>query len=261
MSSMGKTKIHGFLICLTISISVTWDLNHAVVNAQVGTQQEVNYSLEGIKQFQRSNYEAALKNFDREIIVRPENTEAYYYRGLIYAQYAEGKAPASNKTLPCRSNEDPVQCNLRWSEENRLNAIQEFTKAIEKNLQYAEAYHQRSLLQDDEQQRTNDLNKATDLYLSQGETQLRLNKYEQAANVFDKIYMLTGINTRETGIQSLRSPQKLCEEAKEFIRRGNIQAALDKYRQAASLFKADNKLTQYAIVQRIIKELEKNASR
>lgn len=274
-------------ICFLIGLLTTWGAISPVVDAQtlqqVATPREkTNLFLEGLLNFHLTNYQKAIEDFTKVIQRQPQAAEGYYYRGLVYAQYAQGKPPQPGGNLPgCkRINDYIISCevavSLNWVKQNKNNAIQDFTRAIQINYNYAEAYHQRGLVQEEPQKKIDDLNRAIALYSAQGMAELEKLNHEKAASAFEQaerlddliIYLKSiSVNSQEKPDNSIgnsvvsrikeKSAQEYFKQANSLLRRGDITAALSKFKIAANLFNAAGNMKRYQATQQIIAQLER----
>ncbi len=161
-------------------------------NKQTTTQTKASdWYYQGIIKANKKDYNGAIEDFTKAIAINPQYASAYYQRGLIYANYARGKILRSDGTLPgcVRINEYSVSCEVKvtanWKKQNQQQAIKDFNQAIKISPRYAAAYHQRGLIQENQQNKLNDLQFAALTYL-------KFNNYSEAANVLediDKLYL------------------------------------------------------------------------
>ena len=54
----------------------------------------------GIIKANRQDYQGAISDFTKAIEINPRYAQAYYRRGLIYGEYAQGKILNPDSTLP-----------------------------------------------------------------------------------------------------------------------------------------------------------------
>ncbi|MGB3637251.1 MAG: tetratricopeptide repeat protein, partial [Rivularia sp. (in: cyanobacteria)] len=220
---------------------------------------------QGIIKANQKYYHGAINDFTKAIEINPQYAQAYYRRGLIYANYARGKILRRDGTLPgcVRVNQYSVSCEVKvtanWKRQNQQQAIKDFNSVIAISPRYAAAYHQRGLIQENRRDKLKDLQFAALTYL-------KFNNYSEAANVLediDKLYLEmnpdAGVIERPTGSPGLsaelkKSPYQLMIEGREALRKADLQTALRKYRLAARKLKKDRK--KYREVQQIIIAIE-----
>ncbi|MGB3208719.1 MAG: hypothetical protein WBB28_27330 [Crinalium sp.] len=237
----------------------------------------------GNNEFDAENYQSALEKFNQVVEKQPQLAVGYYYRGLVYAQYVKGKPLTRGGIVPgCDRtpyNTSIIVCDvnkaLRWVADNRSQAIADFNQAIKINFNYAQAYHQRGLVQTEEPQKVADLKSAIALYHSQGIDQLKQANYQLSASNFQQMqqleYLLNSLTNvslnpnpndmNRTGNSIISEKQKSAEkylaEANSLLSRGNTPAALNKFKIAASLFKNAGNAQKAARVEQIINQLER----
>ena len=276
--------------CLSLTIATFTTFGMIIPKAQASSNQSLqlqaqtpNWFLQGIQKANQQDYQGALLDFTQAIQINHQHAEAYYQRGLIYAQYAQGKPLNPDGTVPgCKRIDDyriicPVEVKDRIKE-NKQRAIADFSQAIKINPQYAAAYYQRGLLQESEAKKLEDFQTAVDNYLKTSLVNLHQNNYQQAANCLETIEQIHAeqkvlTTSPGTGNQKLdenpvnsptispdrkKSPESLMNEAHQTMRRGDLKAALNIYRKAALIFQ-EKKDPRYQEVQQIIAEIEQIA--
>ncbi len=266
------------LISLTLTIATLTTIN--IIILQVKTQanqpqskqtqaqtKASDWYYQGIIKANKKDYQGAINYFTKAIEINPQYAQAYYRRGLIYANYARGKILRRDGTLPgcVRVNQYSVSCEVKvtanWKKQNQQQAIKDFNQTIEISPRYAAAYYQRGLIQENRRDKLKDLQFAALTYL-------KFNNYSEAANVLediDKLYLEmnpdAGVRERPTGSPGLsaelkKSPYQLMNEGREALRKSDLQTALKKYRVAALIFKERKDWEKYREVQQIIVTIE-----
>jgi len=275
-------------LILTISTFTTFATilprTEASTSQSIQSQAKANqWFLQGIQTANQQDYQGALLDFTQAIQNNPQYAEAYYQRGLIYAQYAQGKPLNLDGTaLGCKKKDNyiiicPVEFKDRIKE-NKQKAIKEFTQAIQINPQYAAAYHQRGLVEDEQNKKAEDFQVAIDLYFKKSLVSLEQHDYNQAADLLetiDKIYaeikflttlpLVENKQTEENPTNSStispdrrKSPEVLMREAHQAQRKEDVLTAIQTYRQAALILR-ERKDSRYQKVQQIIREIEQFA--
>ena len=278
-------------LCLTIATFINFGMIilKAEASASESLQlqaQTINWFLQGIQKANQQDYQGALFDFTQAIQINSQNAEAYYQRGLIYAKYAQGKPLNPDGTvLGCQKIDDyriicPVVVKDRIKE-NKLKAIADFRRATQLNFQYAAAYYQLGLVEDEQQNKIQNFQKAEELDFHQSLFYLNQKDCEKAADLLetsDKIHaeiisltQLPGmeksqpeqknpINSSTISPERKKSPENLMNEAHEAVRIGDLKAALNIYRKVALILK-ERKDSRYQEVQQIIAELEQIANK
>ena len=266
------------LIYLTLTIATLTTINTIIPQVKTGANQPQdkqtttqkkasNWFYQGIIKANQKDYQGAIDDFTKAIEINPQFASAYYQRGLIYGKYARGKILRSDGTLPgcVRVNEYSISCDVKvtanWKQQNQQQAIKDFNSVISISPRYAAAYHQRGLIQENRRDKLKNLQFAALTYL-------KFNNYSEAANVLediDKLYLEmnpdAGVRERPTGSPGLsaelkKSPYQLMIEAREALRKSDLQTALKKYRVAALIFKERKDWKKYREVQQIIVTIE-----
>ena len=257
------------LIYLTLTIATLTTINTIIPQIKTSANQPQNkqtkasdWYYQGIIKANKKDYNGAIDDFTKASAINPRYAQAYYQRGLIYANYARGKILRPDGTLPgcVRVNQYSVSCDVKvtanWKQQNQQQAIKDFNRAIAIT-PYAAAYHQRGLIQENRRDKLKDLQFAALTYL-------KFNNYSEAANVLediDKLYLEENpdvIIERPTGSPGLsaelkKSPHQLIIEGREALRKADLRTALRKYRLAARKLKKGEK---YKEVQQIISAIE-----
>ncbi|MBD2680928.1 MULTISPECIES: tetratricopeptide repeat protein [Nostoc] len=278
--------------CLTLTIATFTTFGMMIPRAEASASQSLqlqaqrtNWLIQGIQKTNQEDYQGALSDFTQAIEINPQNAEAYYQRGLIYVKYAQGKPLNPDGTVPgCKRIDDyriicPVTVKDRIKE-NKRKAIDDFTQATQLNPQYAAAYYQRGLVEDEQQKKIEDFQKAKKLYLQKSFVYLKQNDYKQAADlleIIDKIYGQTisltklsvvekkqtdenPINSSTVSSEQKKLPEVLMGEARLALGKGDKQKAIQTYREVARILE-ERKDPRYQELQQIIAELEQNANK
>lgn len=268
---MSYLKLPVICISLTITTISTFSLVNTRVAANTVTTKQIqtanNWLTQGLLKIQQKNYQDALSDFDKAIQINNQSAKSYFYRGLIYAQYAQNTPSKPNETLPgCRKIDDfRTICELdltsSWKQKNKRKAIEDFTNAIEINPQYAEAYYQRGLLQSEATKNNEDSQRAVDLYLQNTLQHLKQDIPKQQiqflTNIPESIENPIGSSTES----SRKSPSALMYRANYYFRKGDRKTALIIYKQVGRMFKANKEDKRYQEVQQIIQRIEQIANK
>ncbi|MHC5937083.1 tetratricopeptide repeat protein [Nostoc sp.] len=263
-----------------------WEIIHSKTEASPSASLQsqagaINWFSKGIKKVNQQDYEGALLDFNRAIQIDSDYGEAYFQRGLIYAQ---GQPLDSDGiVLGCMSIGDsrivcPFEVKNRIKE-NKQKAIKDFTQAIKFNPLYAAAYYQRGLVEESQQKKLQDFQQSINLYFQKSLVYLNQHDYKQTAELLetiDKVYAeirsvetLSIRDNRQTEKNPINSstisPERkkldvLMGEACQALRKGDLKAAGQKYREAARILR-ERKDSRYQEVQQIITEIEQMANR
>ena len=271
------------LIYLTLTIATLTTTNTIIPQVKISANQPQNqqkttqkkardWFYQGIIKANKQDYQGAIENFTKAIKINPRYAQAYYRRGLIYAQYAQGKILRRDGTLPgcVRVDEYSVSCEVKitasWKKQNQQQAYKDFNSAIAIIPRYAAAYHQRGLIQENRRDKLKDFQFAALTYLN-------FNNYSDAANVLediDKLYLEMNPDageiespTASPGLSAelKKSPHQLMNEAREALKKSDLQTALRKYRVAALIFNERKDWRRYKQVQQIIRGIEQVANK
>jgi tetratricopeptide (TPR) repeat protein len=254
---MYKLKLTATVLSLAIASLNTYRVNIPTVEASSFQRQETqtkanNWLSQGLKKANQQDYQGAESDFTQAIQINPQYAEAYYQRGLIYAKYAKGTPLKRDGTIPgCKKIDGyRIICELKitsnWKQENQEKAVADFTQAI-------------------------------DLYFQRSLTYLKENKYKKAAEILETMEQLyiekESLNTSPEKEKASEAPRgsstlspelkksisELMNEASEYLRKGDVQSALQKYREAAHICK-EKKDTRCEEIEEIIRELEPKVS-
>jgi len=249
------------------------------------TQTANNWLLQGIEKASQQDYQGAILDFTQAINYHHQDAQAYYQRGLIYAQYAQGKPLNPDGTLPgCKRIDDyKIICPVEVTDkikEYKQKAIADFTQAITINHEYAAAYYQRGLIEESDIKKLADFQSAREIYFQQTLVSLHQHNYQQAADclaTIEEIYAKRKViiapidnksqeqvdnptNSSTASPDRQKSPESLMNEAHQAVRKGDLKTALNIYKRAALILK-EKRDSRYQGVQRIIAELAQIADK
>lgn len=276
---MPSSKIYVAFLSLIIATITPHTLSISRIEASPSiTQQKPtasNWLLQGKLKAKQQNYVGALSDFTQAIATEPDNAEAYYERGLIYAKYLQQQSLSLNGTIPgCKKiDELRIICPLAVTDrttENKRQAIADFTQAIQINPQYAQAYQQRGLIQEEKEKKLGDFQLAKKLYFQQSLELLKQQKFTEAVTIWeiiDNLYAtVQSINklVRLEAIEEGKNPtsssnvspiscENLEQEARLALKNGNVQKALQMYKRLVRKCQG----AKYQNIQAIIDKLEK----
>ncbi len=112
-----KTKNAIGIIVVIMMVVVVWSI--------IDIQGKEKYNNQGLKEYQKGNYDLAIKNFNKAIELNPNNAISYHNRGLAYFKTGSKYTPEGRASLE--------------------NAISDLGRAIELKPDYVEAYYHRGL--------------------------------------------------------------------------------------------------------------------
>lgn len=277
--------------CLTLTIA-TFTTFGMIPKAEASASQSlqlqaqtINWFIQGIEKANQQDYQGALLDFTQAIQINPQNAEAYYQRGLIYAKYAEGKPLNPDGTVPgCKKVDDyRIICAVTVKDrikENKLKAIADFNKVLQLNPQDAAAYYQRGLVEDEQQKKIQNFKKARELYWQKILVYLNQNDYKQAADLLETVDKIDAkiiylnkfsivensqtdknpINSSTVSPEQKESLEVLMDKARQALGKRDLQTAIQTFRKAARILE-ERKDSRYQEVEQIIVELEQIANK
>lgn len=275
---MSRLKL--FLTCLSLATLSNFIVNVPSVKASPVAVKEVQTKAkdwfdQGIIRVNEGKYKEALEAFTEAINIEPRYAEAYYRRGLIHAKYPENQPLNADGTVKGCERIDAYRIICPVSVQNKVQkskhqAITDFTQAIQLNPQYTAAYHQRGLLQENGENKLQDLEMAVNLYYSKLPVYLKENKYETAAKILQTVEEINiakkSVNPLMFGVKASlekpigsstdspnkKSPEELRNEALQVLSKGDVQTALQKLEEAGRIYKERKDDGRYQEVQRTI---------
>ena len=297
--SLGLLGIAGAMI---ISVAIGRDVRASCKNsgatarsspiASVEPERAESYLSKGIADFNRGRHPAAIGNFYRALKLDPQSVLAYYYLGAIYTERYQNAISIDNPSLlmQCsiqRTNELRVFCRrlilYEWQQQQQYLAIKNFTKAIELQHQYPEAYHARgtarlpnvdAAVSDWQQAITmwqQDLERDRTSARASGQTR----DLAKLSLQVDRILKISrNIDLLKDEISSQKNPgsasgyssldkslrqkvRDLYTEANRLLKQGNIQAAKNKYQEAKLILLHHDRSQEYREVEQTIAQLDR----
>lgn len=276
---MLSSKIYIAFLSLIVATITTHIFTISPIAASPSINQQkqpaINWLLQGKLKVKQQDYVGALSDFTQAIATDPDNAEAYYERGLIYVKYLQQQPLNLNGTIPsCKKIDDlRIICPLAVTDritKNQRQAIADFTQAIQINPQYAQAYHQRGLIQEETKKKLVDLQVAKELYLQQSLDFLKHQKFTEAIkiwetidNLYATVQSLNKLAILEEG-NDLKNPtnssnvspescEKLEQQARLALKSGDVKTAIQMYKRLVRKCQG----AKYKNVQAIIQELQK----
>jgi tetratricopeptide (TPR) repeat protein len=234
-----------------------------------------SYLNKGIADFERGRYPTAIGNFYQALKINPKSALAFYYLGAIYtARYQN-------------ANELQVFCRRlilhEWQQQQQSLAIKNFTKAIELQPQYPEAYRARGIAQlPNTGAAVSDWQQAISIWqqdLERDRASARASGQTRDLTEFslqvDRILKISrNIDLLKDEISSQKNPgsasgyssldkslrkkvRDLYIEANRLLKQGNIQAAKNKYQEAKLILLHQERSQEYREVEQTIAQLDR----
>ena len=235
--------------------------------------------------FEKKEYQSAIINLSQAITINPKYADAYYYLGLVYLKYNDNRVVKELPLSNCFNQEQQLFCTqMSISEkvqENRETAMTNFSKAIELNPDYVEAYYQRGLIQTSLAAQLEDLYQALNINTSRENEQLRLENYALASTYFENSLEISQkidqrlqriskegeIDGQSTvGYSSItplkrKNIQQICEVANRLVKQGNLKLGQEKYKEAALILQDNKNLKEYQKIVTIINQIDQTISK
>jgi tetratricopeptide (TPR) repeat protein len=251
-----------------------------------------SYLNKGIADFERGRYPTAIGNFYQALKINPKSALAFYYLGAIYTERYQNAISIDNSSLlmQCsihRTNELQVFCRRlilhEWQQQQQSLAIKNFTKAIELQPQYPEAYRARGIAQlPNTGAAVSDWQQAISIWqqdLERDRTSARASGQTRDLTEFslqvDRILKISrNIDLLKDEISSQKNPgsasgyssldkslrkkvRDLYIEANRLLKQGNIQAAKNKYQEAKLILLHQERSQEYREVEQTIAQLDR----
>ena len=108
------------------------------------------YLRQGIEAYHKGEYDCAIENFTKAIVLKPNDANVYNHRGVVYYYKGDYDHAIEDFTKTIELNPNNVETYLHrglayQSKGDYDRAIKDYTKAIELNPNYAQAYYNRGI--------------------------------------------------------------------------------------------------------------------
>lgn len=158
----------------------SYQSNYQVISKRVElAEKAINLNNQGVQAFQAGDTQKASEFFNQALSINPVIPEAYYGRGMVYAQNNEHEKAIQEYTKSINVNQNDAdsyfqRARSHYRLENQKQALEDYAKAIEVDPNHAQAYLERGSLRYQmglQKFGIEDLQTAAKLFTQQGDLQ------------------------------------------------------------------------------------------
>jgi tetratricopeptide (TPR) repeat protein len=158
----------------------SYQSNYQVISKRVElAEKAINLNNQGVQAFQAGETQKATEFFNQALSINPVIPEAYYGRGMVYAQNNEHEKAIQEYTKSINVNQNDAdsyfqRARSHYRLENQKQALEDYAKAIEVDPNHAQAYLERGSLRYQmglQKFGIEDLQTAAKLFTQQGDLQ------------------------------------------------------------------------------------------
>jgi len=171
----------------------------------MGCSQEGSHIKRGLRQFDRGEYDAAIRSFNKAIEINPKSANAYYFRGLVYIETNDLNKAISDNTNAIILNATFTNAYINrgailYENGNYEDAIKDLDQAIQLNpsdyktfIARADNYYQLGQFGNAINDYTNALtlnSNSAYIYLMRADAFYKMKAYQEAINDYEKSIFL-----------------------------------------------------------------------